>query len=83
MRYEGQWLAVFGGAGSMGLFNYGLRRLSPTRAAIYVPLSPIAATAAGAVLLGETITPLFLVGLACAVAGPLMVAYSRRREGRR
>ena len=76
------WLAVFGGAGSMGLFNYGLRRLSPTRAAIYVPLSPIAATAAGAVLLGETITPLFLVGLACAVAGPLMVAYSRRREGR-
>jgi drug/metabolite transporter (DMT)-like permease len=74
------WLIVPGGAMSMAFFNYGLRKLGPSRTAIYVPLSPIAATAAGAALLGETITPLFLVGLACAVAGPLIVSW--RRMGR-
>lgn len=73
------YLAVFGGTASMLLFNWGLRRLSPTRAAIWVPLSPIAATAFGALLLDEVITPLFLVGLACAVAGPLLVSWGRGR----
>ncbi|MDF1734760.1 MAG: DMT family transporter [Minwuia sp.] len=74
------YLAVFGGTASMLLFNWGLRRLSPTRAAIWVPLSPIAATAFGALLLDEVITPLFLVGLACAVAGPLLVSWGRGRR---
>lgn len=69
------WLAIPGGAIGMLLFNWGLRRLSPTRAAIYVPISPIAATAFGAALLGEEITPLFLIGLACAVAGPMLVNF--------
>jgi drug/metabolite transporter (DMT)-like permease len=76
------WLIIPGGAGSMALFNYGLKRLGPTRAAIWVPISPIAATASGAILLGEVITPLFAVGLACAVAGPLLVSWSRLRSGR-
>lgn len=76
------WLIVPGGAASMAFFNFGLRRLGPARAAIWVPLSPIAATAAGAMMLGETITPLFLVGLACAVAGPFIVSWSRMRESR-
>lgn len=74
------YLAVFGGTASMLLFNWGLRRLSPTRAAIWVPLSPIAATAFGALLLDEVITPLFVVGLACAVAGPLLVSWGRSRR---
>ncbi|WP_416898867.1 MAG: DMT family transporter [Minwuia sp.] len=77
------WLILPGGAMSMALFNFGLRRLGPSRAAIWVPLSPIAATAAGAALLGETITPLFLVGLACAVSGPLLVSWSRARAARK
>lgn len=76
------WLIIPGGAGSMALFNYGLKRIGPTRSAIWVPLSPIAATATGAALLGETITPLFLVGLGCAVAGPLIVSWSRLRAAR-
>jgi len=74
------WLIIPGGAMSMALFNFGLRRLGPTRSAIWVPISPIAATAFGAALLGETITPLFLVGLGCAVAGPLLVSWSRIRS---
>lgn len=74
------WLIIPGGAASMALFNFGLRRLGPTRSAIWVPLSPIAATATGAALLGETITPLFLVGLGCAVTGPLIVSFSRMRQ---
>ena len=73
------WLIIPGGAASMAFFNFGLRRLGPSRSAIYVPISPIAATAFGAWWLGETITSLFLVGLACAVAGPLIVSYSRQK----
>ncbi len=73
------WCVIFAGAMSMGFFNYGLRKLGPSQTAIYVPISPIATTAMGAWLLGETITSLFLVGLACAVTGPLLVSYSRRK----
>lgn len=76
------WLIIPGGAMSMALFNFGLRRLGPSRAAIWVPLSPIAATACGALLLGEVVTPLFTVGLACAVAGPMLVSWSRVRAGK-
>lgn len=76
------YLAVFGGTASMLLFNWGLQQMSPTRAAIWVPISPIAATAFGALLLDEIITPLFLVGLACAVAGPLLVSWGRGRRQR-
>ncbi|MEC9345562.1 MAG: DMT family transporter [Pseudomonadota bacterium] len=71
------WLAVPGGAVGMLLFNWGLQRLSPTRAAIWVPMSPIAATGLGFLLLGEQVTALFLVGLACAIAAPLIVARAR------
>lgn len=73
------WLILPGGAMSMAMFNYGLRQLGPARAAIWVPLSPIAATATGALLLNETITPTFLIGLAFAVAGPLLMSWSRLR----
>ncbi|MDF1720238.1 MAG: DMT family transporter [Minwuia sp.] len=78
----GVYLAVFGGTASMLLFNWGLQQMSPTRAAIWVPMSPIAATAFGALLLDEIITPLFMVGLVCAVAGPLLVSWGRGRRQR-
>lgn len=72
------WLALPGGAGGFLLFNWGLRRTSPNRAAIYVPMAPIFSAFLGFLLLGETLSGLFLAGLACAVAAPLLIAAERR-----
>jgi drug/metabolite transporter (DMT)-like permease len=67
------YLAVPAGALGFFLFNYGLRNSSPAKASIWVPLSPISAAFFGALLLDEHLSGLFLVGLACAVCGPLVV----------
>ncbi len=73
-----EWLWILYLAGpaaaiSLSLFNWGLQQLSPARAAIYVPLAPVAATAFSAILLGESLSSYFLAGLAFAVAGPLLM----------
>jgi drug/metabolite transporter (DMT)-like permease len=84
--YSGSdWLWIFYLAGpaaafSLFLFNWGLQQLSPSGAAIYVPLAPVAAAAFGATLLDEHLSSYFLLGLAFAAAGPLLVNW-RRREG--
>jgi drug/metabolite transporter (DMT)-like permease len=73
------WLAVLfiGFASSLGYYIWllALKHTTPTRVALFLALGPIVATGLGAVLLGETITPLFLVGLAAVLAG-LVVAHS-------
>jgi drug/metabolite transporter (DMT)-like permease len=63
------FLGIGGGALSFVLFNWALRRMSPLRTAIFVPLAPIVATAAGAWLLGENVSLLFGLGLAGVVLG--------------
>jgi len=67
------YLAIPAGAIAFYLFNWGLRHLSPAGAAIFVPVAPMSATALGALLLGEEISPLFLVGLACVLAGIYLI----------
>lgn len=71
------WLWIFYLAGpaaavSLFLFNWGLQQLTPSKAAIYVPLAPVAASAFGAILLEEELSGLFLVGLTFAIAGPIL-----------
>lgn len=68
------WLAVFYLAvpiGSLGffLFSWSIRRTSPTRTAVFLPLSPLSATLFGALLLDEPITVPFAIGLAMVLAG--------------
>ncbi|HJM49900.1 MAG TPA: DMT family transporter [Alphaproteobacteria bacterium] len=72
------FLGIGGGALSFVLFNWSLRRLSPLRTAIFVPLAPIVATAAGAWLLGETVSLLFGLGLAGVVAGIWLASWRGR-----
>ncbi len=72
------FLAVPAGALAFFLFNWGLQRLSPAGAAIFVPVAPMTATLLGWLLLDETISPLFLIGLACVIAGILLVNRQRR-----
>ncbi len=71
------FLGIGGGALSFVLFNWSLRRLSPLRTAIFVPLAPIVATAAGALLLGETVSLLFGLGLAGVVTGIWLASWRR------
>ena len=71
------FLAIPAAAVSLLLFNWGLQQLSPSKAAIYVPIAPIIAAASGALILGEHLSSLFLIGLACAVLGPLLVNWRR------
>lgn len=77
---EWLWILYLAGpaaAFSLFLFNWGLQQLSPARAAIYVPLAPVSATAFSAFLLDESLSGLFLAGLAFAVAGPLLMGLRR------
>ncbi len=76
------WLAiVFIGLSSAAgyfLWLWALRHSSPTKVTIFLALNPIAATALGAALLSERISLLFLMGLACVVAG-IWMAYRTPR----
>ncbi len=70
------WILYLAGpaaALSLFLFNWGLQQLSPSKAAIYVPLAPVAASAFGAILLDEELSKLFLIGLTLAIAGPILI----------
>ena len=70
------WAVVFLGviAGSLGYFLWiwALQRSTPTRSSVFVVLNPMTATLLGTLLLSETITPAFLLGLAGVVAGILI-----------
>jgi drug/metabolite transporter (DMT)-like permease len=69
----GGWLAVlFIGINSgIGyyLWLWALGHTSPTRVTVFLSLSPLTATALGALFLGEKISSIFLLGLACVALG--------------
>jgi drug/metabolite transporter (DMT)-like permease len=82
----GGWLAVLFIGVSSGLGYYlwlwALQHATPTEVTVFLALGPITATAGGAMLLGEAVPPLFLLGLAALALG-LYVAHRRpnaRRE---
>ncbi|MEX1034724.1 MAG: EamA family transporter [Sneathiella sp.] len=80
-REDWFWILYLAGpaaAFSLFLFNWGLQQLSPSQAAIYVPIAPIMAAAFGALILDEHLSSLFLVGLGCAVSGPIILNWRRR-----
>ena len=67
------WLAVLfiGLASSLGYYTwlYALKHAPPTRVALFLSLGPVVATAFGSTLLGETVSAVFLMGLATVIAG--------------
>lgn len=69
----GGWLAVgfIGASSGVGyyLWLWALHHAPPTQVTIFLALSPLTATALGALLLAEPISFLFLVGLGCVGAG--------------
>jgi drug/metabolite transporter (DMT)-like permease len=67
------FLGIVGGAIGWYLFTFALGRLSPTQASVYVNLNPMVATALGALLLGERLTVVFLLGFVIVLSGVLLV----------
>lgn len=69
----GGWLAVIfiGISSGVGYFLWlwALGRTTPTRVTVFLALSPVTATGFGALLLGERISPISLLGLACVALG--------------
>jgi len=69
----GGWLAVgFIGINSgIGyyLWLWALNHTTPTKVTVFLALSPITATALGALWLEETISTTFLIGLSCVALG--------------
>jgi len=64
------FIGISSGAGYY-LWLWALGNTTPTRVSIFLALSPIAATALGAVWLSEDISASFLAGLVCVVLGLL------------
>ena len=76
----GGWAAVLfiglsSGAGYL-LWLWALGHTTPTKVAMFLAVSPIAAALLGWLMLAESLSPLFLIGLACVVLG-LCVAHMR------
>jgi len=71
------YLAVPNGVIAYVLWNWALRRLTPTRVAVFLPLIPLSATAIAWVALDEPVGPRFAVGLALALAGVFLASSGR------
>lgn len=73
------FLGIIGGALGWYLWSFALSRLTPTQGAVYVNLNPMAATALGALFLGERLTGVFVVGFIAVLVGVLLVNLPLRR----
>lgn len=74
-------IGIVGGAGSYGLYLVAIRLTTPTRVAIAVTASPLAAILCGAAVLGEPVGPATLAGFAGVAAGVLLVNLPQRQAG--
>lgn len=67
------WLAVIfiGTSSGIGyyLWLWALNNTTPTKVTVFLSLSPVTAALLGAFLLGETLTPLLILGVGCVVLG--------------
>jgi drug/metabolite transporter (DMT)-like permease len=70
------FLGILGGALAFSLWTSALKRLSPTRVAVYINLNPIAATLTAATVLHEQLSMMFMVGFIGVAAGVMIVNWS-------
>lgn len=67
------YLGVIGSALAYVLYYDSIRRIGATRAGSFIALNPLTAVLAGAMLLGEQLTALMLVGGSLVIGGILLV----------
>jgi drug/metabolite transporter (DMT)-like permease len=70
------FLGVLGGALAFSLWTSALRRLTPTRVAVYINLNPMSAALVAALLLHERLTFVFTIGFFAVAAGVMIVNWS-------
>ncbi len=77
---SGTWAVILFIGGSSGIayfcWLWALGRLPPTQVTVFLSLSPVTAALLGVLLLGESLSPLTLAGLAAVVCG-LIFAFAR------
>jgi drug/metabolite transporter (DMT)-like permease len=66
------FLGTIGGVIQFSLFNWALRWLPPSRVVIYLTLNPISALLLAALVLGEKVTAILVVGLCFVISGILV-----------
>jgi drug/metabolite transporter (DMT)-like permease len=74
------FLGICGGAVGYFLWTSALAHLTPTQVAVYVNLNPMVAAVLGAALLGEKLTPIFIICFVAVLAGVLLVNWPTRTE---
>lgn len=81
----GGWFAVLfiGVSSGVGyyLWLWALQHATPTKVTVFMALSPITATALGALLLSERLSALFLLGLGCVALGLCLAHWPGRTGG--
>ncbi len=74
------FLVVFGSLTAFTIYLYLIREWGPARAGLYTFVSPVIALALGSAVLGESLTPLDLLGTALILAGA-WIAFRTRTGG--
>jgi DME family drug/metabolite transporter len=81
---SGLGVALYLGVVTMALANVfavqGIRGMSPGPASTLLLADPLTATVLGVVVLGETLSPLAVVGLVLVLVGLVLQAYALRPE---
>jgi len=77
------FLGICGGAIGYLLWTLALAHLTPTQVAVYVNLNPMVATILGAALLGERLSPVFIVCFVAVIIGVLLVNWPTKAAAKR
>ncbi|WP_225314313.1 DMT family transporter [Marinobacter halotolerans] len=72
------YFAIFPGILAYGFWNHGVHRIGPSKAAIFMYLTPVFASVLAGIFLGERLGPPHLVGGALILAGLVLATRSRK-----
>ena len=73
------YLGVFASLGAFGLYNWGMSRISASKASSFINLVPVMAIITGWIILGETLSSLQSLAALVVLTGVLLSQYSDRR----
>lgn len=72
------YFAIFPGILAYGFWNHGVHRIGPSKAAIFMYLTPVFASVLAGIFLGERLGPFHLIGGALILAGLVLATRSRK-----
>lgn len=76
------YLGVFVSLGAFGLYNWGMSRISASKASSFINLVPVMAIVTGWIILGESLTLLQSLAAAIVIAGVLISQYGGKKRPR-